>query len=150
MFREFYRVYPRKIGKLDAEKAFRQMTARGYESEAIIEGAKKFASAMAREGKEMQFIPYPATWLRAGRWMDGELQETIKPSEADLMVRKVETLDELRGWLMETHGKIPANLALDIDKARTLADVPVFMRNTMVPKDWRPKVSNVTALKYAK
>lgn len=142
MFERFWKTYPRKVGKLDAEKAWKQM-ARSYDVDAIVRGAEIFARACTYEGKEMQFIPYPATWLRAGRWMDAELQETIKPSEADCPVRKVETLDELRAWLFETHGKIPANLALDIDKARDLMDLPAFMRNTMVPKGWRPRVTQL-------
>lgn len=139
MFERFYSIYPRKVARLDAEKAWKQMT-RSYDPEAIIAGAEKFARQCANEGKEKEFIPYPASWLRAGRWMDGELNETVKPTEAEIMVRKVETLDELRAWLMERHGKIPSNLALEIDKARSLDDLSHFLRNTIVPKDWRPRV----------
>ena len=102
--------------------------------EAIVAGAEKFARLMIAEGKEPQYIPYPATWLRAGRWMDGELQETIKPVASEIPVRKVESLAELRAALMDKHGHIPPNLAPTLDRAKTLADVPEFLRNTMVLK----------------
>lgn len=132
MFREFYRVYPRKVGKLDAEKAFRQMTSRGYEPEAIINGAKKFAAIVAAEGKEMQFIPHPASWLRAGRWMDEE-HETIKPEP---VVRCARTLDELKEY--RTSSGLGKNA--EIERAKSLDELPVFLK--MIPVSW-----NVTPLK---
>lgn len=135
MFDEFYRIYPRKIARLDAEKAWKQMLSRGYDAEAIIEGAKKFARVVASEGTDQCYVPYPASWLRAGRWMDGELQETIVPKASETLFRKVESLDELKHAIASRHGgQIPANLQLDFARAKTLEDVPSFLRNTLVPK----------------
>lgn len=111
------------------------MLSRGYEPNDIIKGAEIYARQCRSEAKEQQFIPYPASWLRAGRWMDGELQETILPTKADLLVRKVETLEELKAVISQRNGgSIPANLQLDLARAKTLEDVPSFLRNTMVPK----------------
>ena len=134
-FNRFYAVYPRKVARLDAEKAWMQMT-RQYDPADIIRGAEKFARLMASEGKEQQFIPYPASWLRAGRWMDGELQETIVPRPEDSPVRKVQSLDELKYVLAARNGgSIPSNLQLDLKRAQSLEDLPTWLRNTMVPKD---------------
>lgn len=133
-FAEFYRLYPRKVARLDAEKAWKQMLARGYEPSEIVAGAEAFAKQCRKEGKEQQYIPYPASWLRAGRWMDSEIQETIVPAKNECLMRKVKDLDELKLVLAErNNGTIPANLALDLKRAKTLEDLPSFMRNTMVP-----------------
>lgn len=131
-FEKFYSVYPRKIARLDAEKAWRQMS-RQYDPEKIIDGAEKFARLCDAEAKEKQYIPYPASWLRAGRWMDGDLQETIVPQKSECLMRKVATLDELKASLVKQHGGIPANLAIEINRAKSLADVSEFLRNRLVP-----------------
>jgi hypothetical protein len=134
-FEDFYRAYPRKVAKLDAEKAWKQMLSRGYDAAEIVRGAELFAKQCRSEAKEQQFIPYPASWLRAGRWLDADIQETIVPKPSETLFRKVETLDELKHAIAARHGgQIPANLALDLKRAKTLEDVDPFLRNTMVPK----------------
>lgn len=64
-----YAEYPRKIGKGDALTAIRKAIKDvGFEvlHEAIVEYAKA-CKASRRKG---EFIPYPATWIRARRWED--------------------------------------------------------------------------------
>ena len=73
LFDDFWSVYPRKIGKLDAMKAYCSMTRAGYAEADILSGAVSFAEMVRQESTEKQFIPHPATWLRAGRWMDENL-----------------------------------------------------------------------------
>jgi hypothetical protein len=128
MFDEFYRAYPRKVGRLDAEKAWRQMTAK-YDANAIIDGAKKFAAWCISEGKEARYIPHPATWLRAGRWMDGELHETIKPEP---VVRPAQTVAEVLAFY-KAAGK---PITPEIECAKSVEDLPVFAR--MVPANVFP------------
>lgn len=122
-FEVFWSLYPRRVGKLDALKAWNQMT-RQYDPEAILEGAKRFAR---EPHPESQFIPYPASWLRAGRWMDGDLRETIRPEP---MFRAARTVDELKAFY-ESAGK---TITPEIARARSVEDLPAFAR--MVPKDW--------------
>jgi len=74
MFQDFYTAYPRKIGKLDAERAWKQMLKQGHMPLDIISGARAYADLVRREGTAPTFVPYPASWLRAGRWMDENLQ----------------------------------------------------------------------------
>ena len=69
-FAEFYLIYPRKVGKEAARKAF-EKAAKSTDPEAIIEGASRFAADPNLP--EKQFIPHPATWLNAGRWEDEPL-----------------------------------------------------------------------------
>lgn len=66
-FDEFWRLFPRKVGKLDALKAWKQMT-RDYAPADIIAGLQANLPALMR--KERQFIKHPAGWLREGRWLD--------------------------------------------------------------------------------
>lgn len=66
-FETFYAAYPRKAKKADAAKAFKQ-AVKSKPANEIIEAARKLANDPNLP--EKQFIPYPATWLRAGGWDD--------------------------------------------------------------------------------
>lgn len=68
-FNEFYRgTYPRKMEPLKARRAFEKAVKNGADPREIIEGARRFAAATAAKGKT--YIPYPASWLNAGGWMN--------------------------------------------------------------------------------
>lgn len=68
-FDEFYkRAYPRKMEPLKARRAFEKAVKNGADPRDIIEGARRFAAATAAKGKT--YIPYPASWLNAGGWMN--------------------------------------------------------------------------------
>jgi hypothetical protein len=62
-----YQAYPRKAARLDAIKAI-LMALRQVPYETLVERVKAFAKAT--EGADKQYIPYPASWIRAGRWDD--------------------------------------------------------------------------------
>jgi hypothetical protein len=66
-FDEFWELYPRKVGKIDAEKSYGKAMKLATIDQ-IREGAKKFAARC--QNTEPQYIPHPATWLNAGRWDD--------------------------------------------------------------------------------
>ena len=66
-FDEFWSLYPRKVQKEDARKAWTKVT-RGTLPDAILAGVKRVAADPNLP--EKQFIPYPATWLNAGGWDD--------------------------------------------------------------------------------
>lgn len=68
-FEEFYKhAYPRKMEPLKARRAFEKAVKNGADPRDIIEGARRFAVATATKGKT--YIPYPASWLNAGGWMN--------------------------------------------------------------------------------
>lgn len=68
-FNEFYyHAYPRKMEPLKARRAFEKAVKSGADPREIIEGARRFAAATAAKGKT--YIPYPASWLNAGGWMN--------------------------------------------------------------------------------
>lgn len=66
-FGDFWSLYPRKTAKLDALKAWKQMTQE-YHPADIMAGLRRNLPSMER--KDRQYIKYPASWLRAGCWMD--------------------------------------------------------------------------------
>jgi len=69
-FEEFWKLYPKKVAKGDARKAWNQ-TSKIRPS--IAELIKKLYAARASKQwlkDDGDFIPYPATWLRQERWDD--------------------------------------------------------------------------------
>lgn len=67
-FADWYAVYPRKKSRADAQKAWSQALNKGFSPDEIMAGLKNNLDAMKR--KDPQFVPYPATWLRAEAWAD--------------------------------------------------------------------------------
>lgn len=64
-----YAAYPRHRGRGDALTAIRKALQEvGFE--VIHAGVKEYADACRASGKEEQFIPYPAKWIRARSWED--------------------------------------------------------------------------------
>jgi hypothetical protein len=83
-FDEFWRLYPRKQAKLDAEKAWKQVT-RKYAPAEIIAGLQRNLQSI--QAKERQFQKLPAGWLRDGRWMDEpEEQRPRIPTTGNLLL----------------------------------------------------------------
>lgn len=69
-FKTFYdNAYPRKKARADAWKAWCSVNPNAELAEKIISAARKQAETTYK-GMESKFIPYPATWLRAGQWDD--------------------------------------------------------------------------------
>ena len=69
-FDKFWKVYPKKVAKADARKAWEQTKAIRPDIETVI----KAVQAASRTEQWMrgagQFIPHAATWLRGERWED--------------------------------------------------------------------------------
>lgn len=69
-FTEWWPHYPKKVKKLDAEKAYKAALKRGVTPKELLDGLQRQKAAWKAKGTEPQYIPYPATWLRAGSWED--------------------------------------------------------------------------------
>ena len=66
-FERFWTSYPRKVGKLDALRAWKKLKPDETLVEHMIESIDEHRRCKAwRDG----FICHPATFLRQGRWMD--------------------------------------------------------------------------------
>src|SRR5690606_24776188 len=66
-FEEFYRAYPRHVGKGAARKAYAAAIKKISAGE-LLTAAGRFAVDVT--GKDPKFIPHPATWLNGERWGD--------------------------------------------------------------------------------
>jgi len=62
----WWALYPKKVGKQAAVKAWKKLKPSPDLAEEIAAAAKSFAAAV----RQPQFIPNPATWLNEGRWYD--------------------------------------------------------------------------------
>jgi len=73
-FDRFWDVYPKKVGKDAARKAFAKVKVQADDLITAVETQKQSAQWKKNNG---QFIPNPATWLNQGRWDDElEMAET--------------------------------------------------------------------------
>lgn len=70
-FSDFWKEYPRKTAKADAQKAFAKLSMNDALMERVM--AALFESTESEQWKadKGKFIPYPATWLNGRRWEDG-------------------------------------------------------------------------------
>lgn len=75
-FDEFWMIYPRKVAKGNAQKAWAKAVKRASVEE-ILAGARRYAEA--RQGQDNQFTAHPASWLNGDRWADDF--NAIKPQE---------------------------------------------------------------------
>jgi len=78
-FALFYGLYPRKMARKDAEKAWKSMTA--DEQEKAIEALSQHLKYWKIKETAKDYIPYPASWLRAGRYDDELDIEPLKKPE---------------------------------------------------------------------
>ena len=65
-FDEFWNIYPRKVGKAEAERAYLK-ALKVATPEQIIAGAKKYADD---KNRIPIYTAHPSTWLNQGRWED--------------------------------------------------------------------------------
>lgn len=74
-FDEFWKVYPRKIGKEAARKAWEKAKGKPAVGDILVAiEQQKQSEQWKKDGG--QFIPHPATWLNQGRWADEPVEST--------------------------------------------------------------------------
>lgn len=70
LFARFWKLYPNKKGKANAEKAWRKLKVTDDLFAAIVGGLAKQTVSPAWVKDGGQFIPHPSTWLSGKRWED--------------------------------------------------------------------------------
>jgi hypothetical protein len=63
-----YAAYPRKVAKPAALKAITAAVGRGYAPDVLLAKTRQYARAVL--GKDMQYVPHPATWFNQDRFND--------------------------------------------------------------------------------
>lgn len=88
-FNEWWNVWPKKVGRPVALKAYEKARKQGATREQMLDAARAVAEKWEVMPKsERQYIPYPATWLNQQRFLD-EPDPTL------------DTLIEARKWYRE-------------------------------------------------
>ncbi len=67
-FELFWTLYPRKIAKGDAFKAYRAAIKRGFTHYQLCDGARRYAAEAA--SREPKYVAHPATWINGDRCLD--------------------------------------------------------------------------------
>lgn len=80
-FDSFWVVYPKKVDKGAAIRAFRRAT-KNLDPAVVIAGAKAYAEDPNLP--EKQYIKNPATWLNAEAWLNGPLPKRTKTDKSAL------------------------------------------------------------------
>ena len=74
-----YKLYPRKVGKPQAIKALLSALAT-TPAEKIIACLEGWKNHWETSGTEMQFVPYPATWINRRHWEEDEEESAPEPT----------------------------------------------------------------------
>jgi len=83
-FEIFWKAYPKKKSKGQAEKVWKKIKPGNGLFEKIMDGLEKSKKSEDWEKNWGQFIPYPSTWLNAKGWEDEYHESRQKLSAADV------------------------------------------------------------------
>ena len=78
-FDEFYKAYPRHVGKQDAVKAFKKLSPDAELFEKIMRSLEEWKKCA--QWRDNERIPYPATWLNGRRFEDEPNERTSGQSK---------------------------------------------------------------------
>ncbi|MED1802989.1 hypothetical protein [Brevibacillus porteri] len=97
-FDEFWSVYPRKLSKADAAKAWNALIKSGASIDEIMTATRNYTDEC--HGKEVQFIKHAATFLKNDRWKDHLLLDKLsnyKAKKADPRDKEI----QFQQWLQQ-------------------------------------------------
>jgi hypothetical protein len=78
-FNNFYSLYPRKMGRKDAERAWNRLTP--VQQTECLDAMPNYLKYWKIKETAKDFIPYPASFLNAERWTDEIDIEPLKKPE---------------------------------------------------------------------
>ena len=79
MFQTFWGLYPKKVAKGAAIKAWQKLKLEEHKE--VIEALASHIKYWRVKGTDKEFIPYPASWLNQMRWLDELDFEQPKPKK---------------------------------------------------------------------
>lgn len=91
-FESFYKKYPNKKGRKDAEMMWKRLT----EQERILamEWLTRYIIYWKKTNKEKQHLPHPATWINWRRWEDDLSDTVFTPKNPDIERTREEDEEE--------------------------------------------------------
>ena len=105
-FSEWYAGYPRKVGKKDAEKAYKRARKGGATREELLDGLARSIRSWGREGRPKDKYPYPSTWLNQGRWED---EETMPQDVYERPAQRQPTANDVARQMIENMRSNPSD-----------------------------------------
>ena len=117
-FEDFYKLYPRKESRKNAEKSFKKLSEK--DKVLAYKGLEKHVKFWIKTGKESQYISHPSTWINQRRWEDelepsfdiGSEKSTSEPYENQTLIEvrksresEYATREEIMEILREGIGK---------------------------------------------
>ena len=93
-FQDFYSLYPRKMARKDAERAWNKLTP--TQQAECLEALPNYLKYWKLKETQKDYIPYPQTFLNQERWTDElDLEPNKKPelpwySSEELTARKAQ------------------------------------------------------------
>jgi hypothetical protein len=100
-FAEFWKIYPRKVGKGAALKAFKKHRKKTA-LDLILNACSLYA--IERKGKDVEYTAHPATWLNQERWHDDQ-DPAHNPDPEPEIPRWEPCGDCNNGWITEYDDK---------------------------------------------
>lgn len=112
-FSEWWAAYPRKIGKRQAERAYKAALKAGASPEELLEALEAHKQHWRLANTETRYIKHPATWLNAGSWMD-ELTSDLPAANPEEERRRLSTNPKTgRTWTEDDFGYACLDHGLD-------------------------------------
>ena len=110
-FTDFWGMYPRRVAKKDARRAWEKISANQHTE--IMIAIFEWARIWREENREDSHIPHPATWLNGERWED-EFPKWHRPyTEKSSAVQQRKTVESIAK-------PMPAHVIAAIKKMRGL------------------------------
>lgn len=94
-FEEFWRVYPRKVGKGDAYKKYKARLNDGWSEDELLEAARHYANRVVREKTEQKYIKHAKTFLSDSTPFIDDLPNK---QEKNLMAEKCDDDNPYSDW----------------------------------------------------
>lgn len=98
LFDHFWEVWPKRVAKADARRAWLKAVKKTDPAE-IISAASEYAASPFRP--EMKFIPMPATWLNGERWLDDPPQPSLQVTKAQRNLSTVAYFEQVERLAVE-------------------------------------------------
>lgn len=95
-FEKFWKIYPKKKSKGQAEKAFLKINPDETLLNAMIEAINKARKSEDWIKEKGRYIPHPATWLNAKGWEDEETE--AHPLAGKVSDKTIQTVKTLEHW----------------------------------------------------
>ena len=74
-FPDWWSIWGKKKAKGDAEKAYKAAVPKKISHDDLMTKTRAYWDHVKASGTDLQYVPYPATWLRAEQW-DDDLTDT--------------------------------------------------------------------------